>query len=145
MYIYLQVSPAFWNFTLNHFAFTKVPVFTSQILRGFSHLQRKVKSENGAQCLFSSKPFQRQRTLVSETASSYMVSIYIHCICIISVLLLLYVSAVIHFVCYLVWFSRLFRGPGSIEKNFPHKLIVIASSLYAFWLMKGFIGMLCFR
>lgn len=31
-----------------HFAFTKVPVFTSQILRGFSHLQRKVKSENGA-------------------------------------------------------------------------------------------------
>lgn len=97
------------------------------------------------QCLFSSKPLQRQRTLVSETASSYMVSIYIHCICIISVLLLLYVSAVIHFVCYLVWFSRLFRGPGSIEKNFPHKLIVIASSLYAFWLMKGFIGMLCFR
>lgn len=64
--------------------------------------------------------------------------LYTGCVFIMSFLLLLYVSVILDFICYLVWFGRLFFGSGKAEKCFPSKLIVIASLLHVISAYKRF-------
>lgn len=76
--------------------------------------------------------------LLSETSLDRLFLPYIGCVFIISFLLLLYVSGILGFMCYLVWFARLFFGSGNTQKFFLYKWTAIASLLYAISAYKRF-------
>lgn len=89
-----------------------------------------VKSGHSIQHLFRSVLLQRQRILQAARVG----------------LVWLYVSVILDFTCYLVWFDRLFFGSEKDQKCFPYKLVmVLLLRFMPFRLAKGFLETFCFR